>query len=114
MSILANLALASSLLTSNISLASNILNTPTNYDPCSISEQNIRANSNSTYSSYVDSLINQNLYSTSNATITVLTHGMAGTSEKHAINKITGRCVKCNIEILTPSQITKPEIQLNN
>ena len=81
MSILANLALASSLLTSNISLASNILNTPTNYDPCSISEQNIRANSNSTYSSYVDSLINQNLYSTSNATITVLTHGMAGTSE---------------------------------
>lgn len=81
MSILANLALASSLLTSNISLASNILNTPTNYDPCSISEQNIRTNSNSTYSSYIDSLINQNLYSTSNATITVLTHGMAGTSE---------------------------------
>ncbi len=80
MSMLANLALASSILTSNVSTNLNTMNVPTNYDPGLIVETNLRTDSSSTYSDYVDSYINQELYSKGKATVTVLTHGMAGNS----------------------------------
>ncbi len=82
MSILANLSLIGLMLTNNISLNVNKADSPTNYDPLNLVEKNIRTASSSkeefTYDKEIGGSIDDGKYTTNSATVTVLTHGMAG------------------------------------
>ena len=55
--------------------------------------------------------INYKIYKTTGANHTsYCLCGKQGTTGKHVINNITGRCVVCNMEILVVSKITPPVI----